>query len=251
VNRDMHSARTSRLRSAALETLPLVGSIVVSFTIVGAAAHAAGFSVLESTAMTALVFAAPAQLVLIGLVKSGVDAVMVGLAVLLINVRLLFMSFGVVTSMRKVPTLRLMVWCALLSGLSFTRFGVLKKQSESAADGEDPEIELAVSCLMLYGCAVAATAFGGALTSLATPVWIDGVSLMVAMVFVGRIAEARSDRMFFWAACICTLLTPLAGAWNKSLGPLLLALALATAASVAPLVRTPQGARLTEQRRSP
>jgi len=237
-----------RLRDAALDTLPQMGSIIVSFMTVGAAARAAGLSLVEATAMTAFVFAAPAQLVMVGMVHGGAGPGVVGVAVLVINLRLSFMSLSVVSSLRKVPVRRLLIWCAMLSGLSFTRFQLTDRQADAADDIAQRELNLAVSCVLLYLAAVVSTVVGSTLAVVATPVWIEGLNVMVAMMLIGRIVEARHDRPFFVAAALCALLTPVAAALSPNFGSLLLALSLSGLVAATPLalVRR-QGPRQVEK----
>jgi predicted branched-subunit amino acid permease len=224
------------LRAAAVPTLPLLGSIVVSFMTVGAAARSAGFDLPDSVAMTAFVFAAPAQLVMIDMLKSGVGIGAVSAAVALINLRLLFMAFAVVSSLRTVPVRRMAIWCAMLSGLSFTRFKLHQRDGEAAEDARREELELAVSCVLLYGAAVLSTAVGNALGSLATPVWVDGLDLMVAMLLLGRIFNARGGPGFIATALACAVLTPLAKTLTPAFGTLLMAFALSWLFAVSPRI---------------
>lgn len=235
------------LRSAAEPTLPLLGSIIVSFMTVGATARGAGFGLFDAVATTALVFAAPAQLVMIAMLKAGAGLLLVGLAVLIINLRLLFMSFCVVSYMHEVPTRRLAIWCSMLSGLSFSGFKLRRQTDIETIDPGREEFELAVSCILLYGAAVVSTAIGNLLGSFATPVWVDGLDVMVAMLLVGRIFDAKGDAAFITAALICATMTPIAAGLNSSFGPLLMVLALSGLFAVLPRLAA-VGLRLRQAR---
>ncbi|MBW5805309.1 hypothetical protein FOZ70_11165 [Burkholderia sp. COPS] len=224
------------LRAAAAPTLPLLGSIVVSFMTVGAAARSAGFNLPDAVAMTAFVFAAPAQLVMIDMLKSGVGIGAVSAAVVIINLRLLFMAFTVVSSLRTVPARRMAIWCAMLSGLSFTRFKLRQRDSEAEEDAWREELELAVSCVLLYVAAVLSTAVGNALGGLATPVWVDGLDVMVAMLLVGRIFNAGGGPGFVTVAIACAVLTPLSKTLNPAFGTLLMVFVLSWLFAVSPRI---------------
>ncbi|WNG20574.1 AzlC family ABC transporter permease [Cystobacter fuscus] len=129
------SAEPTPFAQGLRSSLPVATSFVFSFFALGAVTRGAGLDAVQATAMTALMFAGPAQFAVMSLLVAGKPATEALLAVLIINFRFFIMALNLLPTFRGVPLLRILAGVPMLSASTFavTQLGSRDQNSGRAA----------------------------------------------------------------------------------------------------------------------
>ncbi|WP_437324486.1 AzlC family ABC transporter permease [Sorangium sp. So ce381] len=147
---------TTPFRQGLHASAPVVISFLMSFFGVGMLSRAAGLSLGQSVAMSAFVFAGPAQFAILTAFQSGASTAVILLSVLVINFRFFVMAVNLVRSFRGVPLVQIVPALPMLSASTFAVTAV----EAGERSGRDNFRYFMGVCLGSYPVAVAMTAAG-------------------------------------------------------------------------------------------
>lgn len=199
----MGSARRAALLGAR-DALPVTVTFSFLFVAVGAAGQAGGLDLWQGVAMTALVFAAPAQFAAIELIEARAWLPAV-LAVAVINFRFMLMAASIAPYLGQPSRRTLFPALQMLSASTFaTSFPRLR-----GGEIDHPFAFYIGVCLGAFPTAVTATAVGYLVQS-GTPAWMQALLVTLLPVYFSTfLARAWPNARFLVAGLLGFFLTPL------------------------------------------
>lgn len=187
----------------ARDALPVTVTFSFLFVAVGAAGQSSGLDPVQGVAMTALVFAAPAQFAAIELVEARAWLAAV-LAIAVINFRFMLMAASIVPHLGHPARRLLFPALQMLSASTFaTSFPRLR-----GGDIQHPFAFYVGVCLGAFPTAVAATAVGYLIQS-GTPAWMQALLVTLLPVYFSTfLARAWPNGRLLCAGLLGFFLTP-------------------------------------------
>jgi predicted branched-subunit amino acid permease len=218
------SAELSPFAQGLRSSLPVATSFVFSFFALGAITRGAGLNAFQATAMTALMFAGPAQFAVMSLLVAGKPAAEALLAVLVINFRFFIMALNLLPTFRGVPLLRVLVGVPMLSASTFavTQLGARDQNTGRAAH----DYFLGVS-IGSYPVAVAFTAIGNLSAHALPEAILKSAPAILPIYFAIMLTKDVARLSVLLCAGTALLSTPLAERFFPSGGSILSALLVA------------------------
>lgn len=212
------------VRSNALQgcrdSLPVCLTFMFLFSSIGALAGKAGFSLLQATAMTLTVHAAPLQALIVQQSDTlGIAALLV--ATVLVNFRFVIMSSVLAEQFQHVSLGRSLLSAQLLSISTFTL-------SRKCGTGPKDAYAYYLGCgITTLGCAIAATAAGHYVGATPSVVVAQLIAIILPVHFTALACHAPGGLQPLQATVAGFLLTPLIGSQMGSLHVLVVPLATA------------------------
>ena len=204
------------------DALPVTLTFSILFVAVGAASHAGGLDLAQGLAMTALVFAAPAQFAAVDLIADRAWLAAV-LAIAVINFRFLLMAVAISPYLGRPPKAALFASLQMLSASTFAT-AFTRLQSSRL---EHPFAFYLGVCAGAFPTALAATALGYYVQD-NTPPWLQELMAMLLPVYFATfLAKAWPRARFLAAGVLGFLLKPIANGLLPGFGLMLAALAAA------------------------
>jgi predicted branched-subunit amino acid permease len=201
-------AAARSLREGFRDGLPTAPSLALTFIMVGAAVRAADFTLVQGFLMSATIFAAPAQLLLIDMVRGAHSTASIALAVFLVNLRFALMSLTLTQVLPRRPFGRIVMSLAMLTATTFTvSYSKLKEPAAHGARRADRYF-LGV-CLGSYPAGLIGTLLGWRFASQLPGGLMAAVPMLVALYLVTRFTRDGASTRSVWAALLGFLGTPL------------------------------------------
>lgn len=135
--------------------------LFVTFSIVSGSSIATGLSELQSVVLSMLMFAAPAQLALLELLREPVSLITICLTVLFVNLRFSLMSLSLVPYFKGRPLRKIILGLPMLSATTYAL--TYLKISEKKDRISEPESYFLGICLISYSFAIAGAFIGSGL----------------------------------------------------------------------------------------
>lgn len=194
---------------------PIAISFLFSFITVGAVGHAARFSFGQTVGMTALVFAGPAQYVVMTLFASGEPALGLLTAVFLVNLRFTLMALGLTELFRGVSLVKILAAIPMLSNSTFAVTQIAGRQQQSSSDRFGYFLGV---CAGSYPVAIASTALGFAIATLLPSEALRIVPVILPLYFIILLAKDSTKRLSLICAIAAAIATPAAHLWYPTWG---------------------------------
>ncbi|MBJ7515119.1 MAG: AzlC family ABC transporter permease [Stenotrophomonas sp.] len=208
------------------DSLPVCLTFIFLFSSIGALAGKAGFSLLQATAMTLTVHAAPLQALIVQQSDTlGIVALLV--ATVVVNFRFVIMSSVLAEQFQHVSLGRSLLSVQLLSISTFT---LSKKCGKGPSDVYAYYLGCGVTTL---GCAIAATAAGHYMGATPSAVVAQLIAIILPVHFIALACHAPGGLQPLQATVAGFVLTPLIGSQLGSLHVLVVPLATAVLLHVA------------------
>jgi predicted branched-subunit amino acid permease len=202
------------------DSLPVCLTFMFLFSSIGALASKAGFSLLQATAMTLTVHAAPLQVLIVQQSDTlGVAALLV--ATVVVNFRFVIMSSVLAEQFQHVSLGRSLLSVQLLSISTFT---LSSRCGRAAADMHAYYLGCGVATL---GCAIAATAAGHCVGATPSFFVAELIAIILPLHFTALACHAPAGNRTLQATIAGFALTPLLGSQLGSLHVLVVPLGVA------------------------
>lgn len=202
------------------DSLPVCLTFMFLFSSIGALAGKAGFSLLQATAMTLTVHAAPLQALIVQQSDTlGIAALLV--ATVVVNFRFVIMSSVLAEQFQHVSLGRSLLSAQLLSISTFT---LSSRCGRGAADMHAYYLGCGVATL---GCAIAATAAGHYVGATPSVVVAQLIAIILPVHFTALACHAPNGNRTLQATVAGFALTPVIGSQLGSLHVLVVPLAVA------------------------
>lgn len=204
------------------DALPVTLTFSVLFVVVGAHSQASGLDLAQGMALTALVFAAPAQMAATDLIAQGAWLPAL-LAIVVINFRFLLMSASITPYLGKPPRSRLLASVQMLSASTFATSFIPLRESQLRY----PLRYFLGVCAASFPIAIIATGVGYLLQDTIPP-WLQHTMAMVLPIyFVTFLARVWPKARFLAAGALGLVLTPVANSLLPGFGLIVTALVVA------------------------
>lgn len=202
------------------DSLPVCLTFLFLFSSIGALASKAGFSLLQATAMTLTVHAAPLQALIVQQSDTlGVAALLV--ATVLVNFRFVIMSSVLAEQFQHISLGRSLLSAQLLSISTFTL-------SNRCSTGPGDAYAYYLGCgITTLGCAIAATAAGHFIGASPSAQLAQLVAIILPVHFTALACHAAGGNRALQATVAGFVLTPLIGGPFGSLHVLVVPLGIA------------------------
>lgn len=204
------------------DALPVTLTFSVLFVVVGAHSQASGLDLAQGLALTALVFAAPAQMAATDLIAQGAWLPAL-LAIVVINFRFLLMSASITPYLGKPPRSRLLASVQMLSASTFATSFIPLRENRL----QHPLRYFLGVCAASFPTAILATGVGY-LVQDTIPPWLQQTMTMVLPIyFVTFLARVWPKTRFLAAGALGLILTPVANSLLPGFGLIVTALVVA------------------------
>ncbi len=168
------------------ESAPVAVSFVISFFAIGALSRASELTLIQTVAMTGLVFAGPAQYAILSFFTSGASLPIILISVLVINFRFLIMAFNLLPVFRGVPRRYIL---PALPMLSASTFALTSMGTDSKPSGWDNFQYYLGVCLGSFPVAVLMAAVGYVLSANLSPELTKTVPVILPIYFAVLLAK--------------------------------------------------------------
>jgi predicted branched-subunit amino acid permease len=152
--------KSAGLWDGAIDSAPVSIAFIFLFAAIGSFAHQANFTLLQSTLMSALIYASPLQIFIIQQSGALTDLTAIITTSLLINFRFILMSASLIPYFKGVATWKKLIALPLLSASTFT-VSFIKLKTHESVDSFQYFLGMGIVSLVT---AVAATAIGYVMT---------------------------------------------------------------------------------------
>jgi len=227
VSHDVVADRRLSLRKGAREGVPVAISFFGLFFAVGVASEAARIPGLHCMLLSLLVYAAPAQLAIAELVRSGQEGVAIVVITLVINFRFAVLASTLLPYFRGTSRGFLALGAQTLGATTFA-VGFMEARRENATD---IFAYYAGVSIVSYPVALMGTGLGYCVGSALPPIFNETVAMILPIYFTASLADEWPKARPLIAGLLGVVLTPLVARYNMVLGlvciPIVVGLALA------------------------